>query len=406
VREDPFGTLSRSVTEVLASGLTALDLVLLAVAAVVVLGGLRTGLIARVAAWAGVVLGFVFSGRTVPWVLALADGAGLPARTFIAVLTLSLTVSLTSAGLQIVTAPLRRILTIGPLSLIDRALGALASLVMFALLTWLLLPTAAAVPGRISSEVRASAVLGALDAATPPQPDVARTLRTLLGGERFPDVFASLAPTPEPSAPPEAIGIDPVVLARAIGATTGVRVVGCGRTYSGSGFAVDTELVVTNAHVVAGAREVTLRTHDGRRVEATVVVLDADRDLALLHAPGHGLATLALARAEVGAVGAVIGYPGGQDEPRVAPARIDRLVNGVGRDIYGRGATERSLYFLSARLRSGDSGAPLVDGSGRLVGVVFAVSPDVPTAAYALATTELESVLVAPRSPGDTGRCI
>jgi S1-C subfamily serine protease len=406
MREDPVGTLARTAADILSTGLTGLDLVLLAVAVVVVLGGLRTGLVARVAGWAGVVLGFVLSGRTVPAALALADGAGLPARTFVAVLTLSLTVSLTSAALQLASAPLRRLLTVGPLSLIDRALGAVASLVVLAVLTWLLIPTAAAIPGRVSSEVRSSTILGALDAAAPAQPDVARTLRTLLGGERFPDVFASLAPTPEPSAPPEAVGIDPVVLARAVSATAGVRVIGCGRTYSGSGFAVDAEHVVTNAHVVAGGREVTLRTHDGRRVEATVVVFDADRDLALLHAPGHGLATLELARAGVGDTGAVIGYPGGQDQPRVAPARVDRTVSGIGRDIYGRGATERSLHLLAAQLRSGDSGAPMVDVSGRVVGVVFAVSPDVPSAAYALTVEELEAVLTAARSPGDAGRCI
>jgi S1-C subfamily serine protease len=406
MRDDPLGTLARTVTEALASGLTGLDLVLIAIAALVMLGGFRSGLLSRVAAWTGVILGFVLSGRTVPFVLGLATEAGIPARTFVAVLTLSLTVSLTTAALQLASAPVRRLLTLGPLSVLDRVLGAVASLAAFALLAWLLLPSAAAIPGRISSETRASSVLGALDAATPPQPDVARTLRTLLGGERFPDVFAALAPTPEPSAPPEVVGIDPTVLARAIAGTTGVRVVGCGRSYSGSGFAIDAEHVVTNAHVVAGAREVDLRTHDGRRVPATVVVFDKDRDLALIHAPEHGLEPLELMRADVGGLGAVVGYPGGQAEPRVAPMRIERWVTGVGRDIYGRDATERSLYFLAAELRSGDSGAPVIDLDGRSVGVVFAVSPDVPTAAYALTIEELRPVLDAPRAPGDTGRCI
>ena len=302
--DDPLGTLTGSGPGTALSGLTGLDLALLGIALLVMLGGLRSGLLARVAAWAGVVLGFVLSGRTVPLVLDLAAQAGLPARTFLAVLTLTLTVSLTSAGLQLASAPLRGLLTLGPLSLLDRALGAVASLVVLSLLTWLLIPTAAAVPGRVSSEVRASSVLGALDSFAPERPDVARTLRTLLGGERFPDVFASLAPTPEPSAPPEEIGIDPVVLARAVTGATGVRVVGCGRSFSGSGFAVDDEHVVTNAHVVAGAREVDLWTHDGRRVPASVVVFDKDRDLALLHAPGHGLTPLGLGRADVGDVGA------------------------------------------------------------------------------------------------------
>lgn len=404
--DDVLGALQRSVLEVLASGLTGFDLVLLAVASVIALGGLRTGLLARVAAWAGLVLGLVLSGRTVPLVLDLTDGAGFPARTFVAVLTLTLTVSLTSAALQVASAPIRRLLTLGPLSLVDRALGAVASLLAFTLVVWLLLPTAASVPGRVSSEVRASTVLGVLDAATPSPPDVARTLRTLVGGDRFPDVFASLAPTPEPSAPPETVGIGADVLARAVTATTGIRSIGCGRTYTGSGFAVDAEHVVTNAHVVAGARDVDLVTHDGRVVAATVIVLDAQRDLALLAAPGHGLTPLELAEGTVGGTAAVIGYPGGQAEPRVAAALIDRRVTGVGRDIYGRDGSERSLYFLASELRSGDSGAPVIDPEGRAVGVVFAVSPDVRTVAYALTTAELRVVLTADRSRGETGRCI
>ena len=406
MREDALGTLQRSVAEVLAAGLTGLDLVLIAVAVVITLGGLRTGLLARVAAWAGLVLGLVLSARTVPYVLSLADAAGLPARTFIAVLVLTLTVSLTSTLLQVASAPLRKLLTLGPLSLLDRALGAVASLTMFALAVWLVLPSAAAVPGRVSSEVRSSAVLGVLDSATPAQPDLGRTIRTLLGGDRFPDVFASLAPTPEPSAPPDTVGIAPDVLDLATRATTVVRSVGCGRAYSGSGFAVDDNHVVTNAHVVAGAREVDLRTNDGRAVSATVVVFDAERDLALLHAPGHGLRPLDLAEAAVGDSVAVIGYPGGQAVPRVAPVSIERWVTGIGRDIYGSGPIERALYFLAAELRSGDSGAPVIDADGRAVGVVFAVSPDVPTAAYALTVSELRAVIAAERSPGDAGRCI
>lgn len=406
MRDDAFGTLQRSVAEVLATGLTGLDLLLLAAAIIVTLGGLRTGLLARVATWAGLVVGLVLSARTVPYVLSLADAAGLPARTFIAVLALTLTVSLTSTLLQVASAPLRKLLTLGPLSLLDRALGAVASLTMFALAVWLVLPSAAAVPGRVSSEVRSSAVLGVLDTATPAQPDLGRTIRTLLGGDRFPDVFTSLAPTPEPSAPPETIGISSDVLDLATRATTGIRAVGCGRAYSGSGFAIDDDHVVTNAHVVAGAREVELVAGGRRGAAASVVVFDAERDLAVLRAPGHGLRPLDLADAAVGDVAAVIGYPGGQAEPRVAAVRIERWVNGVGRDIYGRGPTERELYFLSAELRSGDSGAPVIDADGRAVGVVFAVSPDVPTAAYALTINEVRAVMTAERSPGDAGRCI
>jgi len=384
----------------------ALDLILVGTALAIALGGLRSGLLARLSSWAGFVGGLVLAGRTVPLALDLADSAGLPGRTFLAVLTLSVTVALTTLVVQLATAPLRKLLTLGPLSLLDRALGAVASVVALTLLLWLLIPTAAAIPGRVSAEVRSSVVLGAIDAAAPDQPDIARTLRTLFGGDRFPDVFASLAPTPEPSDPPDVVGIDAATLERIVRATTGVRVVGCGRTFSGSGFAVDADHVITNAHVVAGGREIHLSTHDARRVAAEVIVFDKDRDLALLRAPGHGLLPLELGRGTVGDVVAVVGYPGGQVDPRVAAARIDRSVTGVGRDVYSRDATERSLLFLAARLRSGDSGAAVVSQEGRVVGAVFAVSPDVPTVAYAVATEEIEAVLAAPRQVGDAGRCI
>ncbi len=383
-----------------------LDLALIGVAALLALGGLRTGLLARVAGWIGFVGGLVLAGRTVPYVLTLADGAGLPARTFLAVLTLSATVTLATALMQALSAPVRRLITLGPLTVIDRALGAIASVVIFTLMLWLLIPTAAAIPGRVSSEVRSSAVLSAIDSAAPEQPDVARTLRSLFGGERFPDVFAALAPTPEPSVPPDALGIDADEVERIVAATTGVRVVGCGRTFTGSGFAVDADHIITNAHVVAGGREIHLSTHDARRVAAEVVVFDKDRDLALLFAPGHGLGTLALGTAGVGDIVTVVGYPGGQVDARVAAAHIDRWTTGVGRDIYGRDTTERDLFFLAAELRTGDSGAAVVGGDGRVVGAVFAVSPDVPTVAYALTFDELAALLEAPRSPGDSGRCI
>jgi len=384
----------------------ALDLALLGVAALLALGGLRTGLLSRVAGWIGFVGGLLAAGRTVPFVLDLAAGAGLPARTFIAVLTLSATVTITTAAVQVLSAPLRRLLTLGPLSLVDRVLGAIASVTIFSLVLWLLIPTAAAIPGRVSSEVRSSVVLGAIDSATPAQPDVARTLRSILGGERFPEVFASLAPTPEPSDPPEVIGIDADELERIITATTGVRAVGCGRTFTGSGFAIDEDHIVTNAHVVAGGREFYLSTHDARRVDAEVVVFDKDRDLALLLAPGHGLTTLELGTAAVGDIVTVVGYPGGQVEPRATAARIDRWITGVGRDIYGRDTTERALFFLAAELSSGDSGAAVIGRDGRVVGAVFAVSPDQPTVAYALSYDEVATVLDAPRTPGEAGRCI
>jgi S1-C subfamily serine protease len=387
------------------SGVTLLDIVLVLVVAAGVARGLREGLVARVARIAGLIAGLVLAGRSVPFALTLLDGTRFSPRVFVAVLTFGATVTLATVAVEVVAAPVRAVVRMGPLSIIDRALGAIAGALIVVVLTWLLIPTAAAIPGRVSAEVRASVLLTQLDAATPPPPDVTRSLRTLFGGDRAPQVFLELAPTPQPA--PLAPGLlDDAVLALAVEASTGISVVGCGRSYAGSGFAVSADLVVTNAHVVAGGREVALRDRNGSLRPATVVVFDAERDLALLEIADHGLSVLPRGSAGAGDTAVVVGFPGGQLDPRLAAARIERAVTGVGRDIYDRDRTERQLLFLAAELRSGDSGAPVVSADGEVVGVVFAVSPDVRTAAYALAISEVDALLSSPRAPGETGRCI
>lgn len=382
-----------------------LDVVLMVLVVASAARGLSEGFVTRVARVAGLIIGLVLAGRTVPLALTLLDGYGLGARAFVTVLTFGATITLTTVAVELLAAPVRALMRLGPLSLLDRAAGAIAGAMTVVLLAWLLTPTAAAIPGRVATEVRASTLLTRLDAATPPPPDVTRSLRTLLGGDRAPQVFLALAPTPQPE-PPVLDGIEADIVTAAIDASTGISVVGCGRAYAGSGFAVSSDLIITNAHVVAGGREVSLRDRQGRLRAATVVVFDKDRDLALLEVADHGLPVLPWSSAAVGGAAVVVGYPGGQFEPRVAPARVEREVTGVGRDIYDRDHTERQLLFLSAELRSGDSGAAVVAADGTVIGVVFAVSPDVSTAAYALDVSEVDALLVAPRAPGQTGRCI
>ncbi len=91
--------------------------------------------------------------------------------------------------------------------------------------------------------------------------------------------------------------------------------------------------------------------------------------------------------------------------PRAVPATVERERTTVGRDIYGDDRTRRQVLFLAARLRPGDSGAPVVGGGGGVVGVTFAIAPDQPAIAYAVDDDELRAVLSAPRVRGP-GPCI
>jgi S1-C subfamily serine protease len=184
-----------------------------------------------------------------------------------------------------------------------------------------------------------------------------------------------------------------------------VEGVACRKVQDGTGFVVSDDLLVTNAHVVAGERATEVIRNDGRRFDATVVLFDPDRDLALLHTSGLARAPLPLGNADVGDVGGVFGHPRG--EPlRIAPFQVARFINAVGRNIYGTTLVERAVLEAAADLAPGDSGSPLVSPEGEVVGVTFAIARDRPGVAYALDTRELLAALAAPRGVVGTGACI
>jgi S1-C subfamily serine protease len=382
------------------------DVFLVVALLVAIFGGLRVGLVARAATWLGLAVGIVVSTRTVPFALSWVDGGEPTVRLFLGLAVLAVTVSVTTTIFQSFGLRARRRLARTPLSGIDRAAGGLAGAAAVVLLTWLLVPVAADVPGEVARQVRNSEIAAVLAERSPDPPDATRTLRALLDTSRFPEVLADLQPAPETGPPPERIAVPEEVVAQATASTVNVEARGCGRRYEGSGFAVALDTVVTNAHVVAGASEVAVRRPDGATRSATVQVFDPDRDLALLTVDDLGQQPLALAGFEPGDDAVAIGYPGGQNTPRPMPAEVREVRTALGRDIYGRAPTERQVLFLASSLRQGDSGSPVVATDGTVGGVVFAISPDNPSLAYALDLPELEALLAAPQQPGETGSCV
>jgi S1-C subfamily serine protease len=343
---------------------------------------------------------------TVPYAMGLAAATQPALRLFAGLLVLAVTVTIVATLFQAVGMRLRHSVASSPLSSIDRGAGAIASVAIILLVVWLAVPAASVVPGSVAREVRTSAVVEAVTNATPPAPDTVRALRNLVNTSRFPEVFADLQPAPDTGPPPAEVPVAPDVVERATASTVNVEADGCGRRFEGSGFTIEPGTVVTNAHVVAGADRVEVRLPDGPLLAAEVVSFDPDRDLAVLRVGDLPQEPLERATGEVGDVGVVIGYPGGQDTPRVAPVEVRDKRTALGRDIYGRERTERQVLFSAADLQQGDSGSPVIDVEGRVIGVTFAISPDQPTSAFALDRTELDAALGAPRDTVDTGPCI
>ncbi len=245
-------------------------------------------------------------------------------------------------------------------------------------------------------------------ASRPSPPSESETLGRLVGDQTFPEVFDTLS-SPDAGTPP-ADGIPAEAAARVTKSTLLVAGQACDRIQEGSGFVAGPNLVVTNAHVVAGERDTRVTTSDGRRLDANVVAFDPNRDLAVLRVPGLALPALALGEGQVDERGALFGHPGGGDL-RQAPVRIAEQIVARGTDITRTNPTEREVFVLAAVTAPGDSGGPIVDADGSVIGVMFAYDISRQSTAYALTRTELDAVLGpvlanGSTAPVGTGDCL
>jgi S1-C subfamily serine protease len=271
---------------------------------------------------------------------------------------------------------------------VDSAAGAVFSLMAVLVVTWFLgLSFARGPTPQVAGLIQRSAILRALDGIAPRPPAFLARVQQILAGVPFPATFSGFEPLiSQPLQIPTSADTPGI---RAAASET-LRVVGrgCGGLVFGSGFPIGGNQVLTNAHVVAGTSGTHVDTAAGGAFAAVVVLFDPERDVAILNVPGLGEPALSTATADRGTQGAAIGYPGGRGET-VSPAVVDGQVQAEGRDIYGQNLVVRQIWIIQAHVQPGNSGGPLVDRSGSVIGVVFATSTNQPNQAYALTNDEV-----------------
>jgi S1-C subfamily serine protease len=308
---------------------------------------------------------------------------------------------------------LRRQISSKPLQRLDDAGGALISLVAVLLVASLIaVPLGSTQFESLNSQVRNSAILRGVDGVMPDEAQaLSAALRNTLDTNGFPDVFGGLTPTraKKVAAPDPALAGSQVVqkAKRSV-----IKVLGtapsCSRRIEGSGFVYADERIMTNAHVVAGTKDVKVEVGDGQ-LDATVVVYDPERDLAVLHVPGLRASVLpfAVRKAPSGASAIVLGYP--QDGPYDAQsARVSDVGRITGPDIYESGDVTREIYTIRSLVRSGNSGGPLMSTDGTVLGVVFAAAADDEQTGFALTADEAAPVADAGLNHNEstsTGKC-
>jgi S1-C subfamily serine protease len=279
-----------------------------------------------------------------------------------------------------------------PVRALDAVGGAALSVVAVLVVSWAL---GVAVSGAklpyVSEQVRESRVLGRVNGVMPEQAVTAlESFNDVVGASFFPRYLEPFAPERiiEVGPPPPRIARDPQV-ERASASVLKIRGENdCGRGVEGTGFLYSPTRVMTNAHVVAGVDGPTVIVGD-REVPGTVVYFNEDLDVAVLAVSGLDRPFLRFDEGgEERQPAAVLGYP--NDGPYdVQAARIRNEQRLRSPDIYGNGTVIREVFSIRSLVRPGNSGGPLVDKQGEVLGVIFAASVTDNNTGYALTAEQV-----------------
>lgn len=388
------------------------DLLVVLLALVAAVSGSRSGLVTALFSFFGVFVGAVVGLKLAPALLERVDSA--PARLGFGVGVVVLLVALGETLGMWVGRELRDRITSRKLTGLDNVLGSVLQGAAVFVVAWLVaLPfTSAAAMPWLASSLNRSEVLSTVDSLMPSAArQLPSELRERLGIYGFPDPLEPFSETPVAEiAPPDPALANSEVVRNARPSVVKVRgrATTCARALEGTGFVVAPHRVMTNAHVVAGTDDVSIEIGPGE-FDAEVVHYDPATDLAILAVPDLDADAMPFVRAPVesGTSVIVLGYP--LDGPyTAAPARIRERINLRGPDIYDQQTVLRDVYTLRGTVQSGNSGGPLINEAGQVVGVIFGAAVDTPDTGFALTAEEVADEVAAAAGltePVSTGEC-
>jgi S1-C subfamily serine protease len=384
-----------------------LDILLLVAAVWFAIVGYRQGFVVGILSVIGFLGGGLVAVYTLPVIWdALTDHSEV--GTVAAVVAVVVVIVCASIGQALTTHlgnKLRRYITWSPARALDATGGALVNVLAMLLVAWLIgSALAQTTMPTVGKEVRSSKVLLGVQEALPGAADTwFKDFTSVLAQNGFPQVFSPFSNEPiKEVQPPDPKLANSAVATRAQRSI--VKVMGtaqsCGKVLEGSGFVFGDRRVMTNAHVVGGVDEPTVQIGgEGRKYDATVVLYDWERDIAVLDVPNLNAPVLKFsAKDATSSDGAIVaGFPenGAYD---IRAARVRGRITANGPDIYHRGTVSRDVYSLYATVRQGNSGGPLLTPEGRVYGVVFAKSLDDADTGYALTADEIQEDIVKGRT--------
>jgi len=349
--------------------MTVVDWIIVAFTLLMAAWGYAQGLIVGALSLAGFLGGAFLGSRLAP--LVLHGGAHSPYAPLVALIGAFLIGGVLASGLEVLGFRLRRRLPAG-LGVVDGVGGALLIAAAGLLVCWIAGAVALQTPGArgLRKDIQRSAILKVLNDELPPSGPI---LNALARFDPFPQIAG---PAPGVAPPTSKVARDQQVQ-QASRSTVKVLGTACGLGVEGSGWVAKPGVVVTNAHVVAGENDTTVQIRGtGTHYPAHAIWFDARNDIAVLRADriaGQAPALQLKIDAKPGTSAAIMGFP--ENGPLdVQPARLGQTSVVRTQDAYGRGPVSRRITSLRGRVRSGNSGGPVVDGSGRVLTTIFAAS--------------------------------
>lgn len=369
------------------------DVIIIIMAISAIFRGRELGLVRQIGSTVGFIGGLIIGIYLQPYTAAFA--ATDISKSLVGLLTI-LGMAFIFLGIgEYVGVLLKNKFTHKGLNATDGWLGSVVGTATMLIAVWLGAAILSAMPvPQIQDNIERSAIISRLNHSLPSTSAVITNLTHFIDQNGFPRVFIGNEPLmPENTAVP---GISPQLQAaidKSKDSVVRMEGVGCGGVVQGTGFVIAQDLVVTNAHVIAGVPQPYVRDVHGQHT-ATPVWFDPDLDFAIVRVNNLAGSPL-LIRSEIvpnQTEGAVLGYPGGAGLTAGGAAIIDHFT-ARGRDIYHRGVSDRSVYSLAAHVIPGNSGGPVIDANGSVVGVIFAQSTAQENVGYALSMPQLMSAI-------------
>lgn len=374
--------------------------------------GWRQGALSATLSFVGVVSGVVLGMAVAPMIMRTTDQVALRFLLAIGILVLFVGIGQligSSIGLKLRDRMRRR-----SSQRADSAVGAVFQAVAALLVIWLVsIPVSAGLTNSVGQGLRNSQILGEVYKVAPaPLTNLPSGLAGMLNDSGLPLIAPWQAEGGDVQVDAPDVAVSDQDMVKRVRPSV-VHVLGdaevCSRRLMGSGFVVDDGYVVTNAHVVAGTNTVNLDTVLGIK-ESTVVYYNPEVDIAVLHTDGLNLPALPWASQPAGTSddGIVMGFPlsGPFD---ASPVRVRDRITIAGPDIYSQGRVEREAYTVRGTILQGNSGGPMLNSNGEVLGVVFGASVDDAETGYALTAEEVRSHIgdVASLSQAtETGKCV